>query len=112
MGNLFERTSLQQLYNDYAFIDILAAGGFLPITFVLYTLRSVRYKSVYLLLLSGSTIIVSAAALLSSDWAPGPVVMSSKYAHCGNANPTVFCYGWNVKDSDFGGDRVVSSWNS
>ena len=109
-GSFLERSSLQQIHNDFAFIDILAAGGYLPIVFVIYTLRTVGHKSVYLLLLSGCTIGVSAAALLSREIIPMPPVgMSSSYSQCGNVSPIAFCYGWNFRDSDFGPDRTFSS---
>ena len=108
-GNFLQRSSLQHIYNDFAFIDILATGGYLPITFVLYALRTVGYKSGYLLSLSGCTIVVSAAALLSGESIPGPVGGSSTYTECGNMSPIAFCYGSNVQDSDFGAGRILTS---
>ena len=65
-GRLLDRSSLQQINNDNAFINVLATGGYLPVTFVLYVLRTVGHKSWYTLFLSACTIAVSAATLFSA----------------------------------------------
>ena len=56
-------TSLQQLYNTYIFIKSIAIGGYLPITFTLFTLHMLDKLSWYLLVLSASSIGVAIATL-------------------------------------------------
>lgn len=55
--------SLQQLYNTYIFIKVIAIGGFLPITFTLLNLHIIKQLSWYLLTLSIMTIAVATTTL-------------------------------------------------
>ena len=91
-GNLLDRDSLQQIYNDNIFIDVLSVGGYLPISFVLFTLRTIGHRSWYLIILSACTMAISAAAFLTASFSV-PLLVSSDYhyAACGNINPTTLC---------------------
>ena len=91
-GPLLDRSNLQQIYNDSAFIEVLSVGGHLPISFVLYTIRTAGHKSWYLFLLSVCTVALSAAALLTTNY-PAPNIVSTgyQYADCGDVNPTALC---------------------
>ncbi|KAM0797758.1 hypothetical protein BDR22DRAFT_432152 [Usnea florida] len=66
--------SLQQLYNTYVLIKVVAIGGYLPITFTLLNLHMIKKLSWYLLTLSTVTIAVAIATLKSgsSTFAPTP----------------------------------------
>lgn len=55
--------SLQQLYNTYIFIKVIAIGGYLPITFTLLNLHMIKQLSWYLLSLSTITIAVATTTL-------------------------------------------------
>ena len=91
-GTLLDRSDLQQIHNDSAFINVLSVGGHLPITFVLYTIRTTGHKSWYLLLLSTCTVALSAAALLTVGYsAPSIVSTGYQYTDCGDVNPTALC---------------------
>ena len=69
-----EPTSLQQLYNTYVLIKVIAIGGYLPITFSLLNLHIIKRLSWYLLTLSIVTIAVATTTLKSgsSTFAPTP----------------------------------------
>ena len=55
--------SLQQIYNAYIFLKLIAVSGYLPITFTLANLYIVGMLSWYLILLSSLTVILSVATL-------------------------------------------------
>ncbi|KAL8976940.1 MAG: hypothetical protein Q9205_007162, partial [Flavoplaca limonia] len=59
----FDPQSLQQMYNTYVFLQVLAVNGFLPITFTLTNLYLVGMLSWFLILLSFVTIGLSVATL-------------------------------------------------
>ena len=59
--------SLQELYNSYVFIKVIAIGGYLPITFTLLNLHMIQQLSWYLLILSVATIGVATSTLAVKD---------------------------------------------
>lgn len=61
----FDPHSLQQTYDTYVFLLVLAANGFLPITFTLTNLYLVGMLSWFLILLSTVTVMLSIATLAS-----------------------------------------------
>lgn len=58
-----EPDSLQQLYNTYVFIKVIAIGGYLPITFTLLNLHMIKQLSWYPITLSIATIAVAITTL-------------------------------------------------
>ena len=92
--------SLQQVYNNYIFLKIVAVSGFLPISFTLFVLHIAGMTSWYLILISCSSIFTSVAtlsilgtftvapnddvALLEQTRANGP-------AECGFHQPWLWC---------------------
>ena len=100
LGGLLDRSSLQQIHNDYAFINILATGGYLPITFVLYMLQKAGHRSWYMFLLSACTVVVSAATLWSNKQDESPQIRGTTYTNCDHANPVAFCLGTSFKFAD------------
>ena len=101
-GSFLEQSSLQQIHNNDAFIDVLSTGGFLPITFVLYALRTVGYRSVYMFILSICTVAVSAGALLTRENFPVPGFAGTTYSDCDGVNPVALCLGTNTQPYDYG----------
>ena len=99
-GNFLQHSSLQQIYNNDAFIDVLSTGGFLPITFVLYVLRTVGHRSIYMFILTFCTVVVSAIALLSGEKFPKPDFGGTAYPSCDGVNPVGLCL-----------DMVVPIWD-
>lgn len=96
--------SLQQIYNTYVFIKVLAISGYLPITFTLFTLHMIGMVSWYLLALSVSSVALSVATLVTiGDFEPSTADLNdlaSSYAtggpdSCGNVQLGAFCYGDN-----------------
>ncbi|KAL8923045.1 MAG: hypothetical protein Q9208_004857 [Pyrenodesmia sp. 3 TL-2023] len=61
----FDPQSLQQIYDTYVFLQVLAVNGFLPITFTLTNLYLVGMLSWFLILLSTVTVALSVATLAS-----------------------------------------------
>ncbi|KAL8992287.1 MAG: hypothetical protein Q9169_007216 [Polycauliona sp. 2 TL-2023] len=61
----FDLKSLQQIYDTYVFLQVLAVNGFLPITFTLANLYLVGMLSCFLVLLSTVTVVLSIATLTS-----------------------------------------------
>ncbi|KAL8788982.1 MAG: hypothetical protein Q9213_001391 [Squamulea squamosa] len=61
----FDPQSLQQIYDTYVFLQVLAINGFLPITFTLTNLYLVGLLSWFLVLLSTVTVVLSTATLAS-----------------------------------------------
>jgi len=93
--------SLQQIYDTYIFIKVLAISGFLPITFTLFTLHLIGMVSWYLMALSFLSVALSIVTLLTiGEFNPSQADMidlASSYAtggpsSCGNAQPAAFCY--------------------
>ena len=69
-----EPDSLQQLYNTYVFIKVIAIGGYLPITFTLLNLHMIKQLSWYPITLSIATIAVAITTLKLGDSAFTPTV--------------------------------------
>ena len=94
-ARLFGATSLQQLQNNYCVITVLAFGGFVPITFILFELRMLHQKSWYMLLLSSLSVAMSAATYFTASnfelSAKDISTQGTTYNGCGLANPTSFC---------------------
>ena len=67
-----EPDSLQQLYNTYVLIKVIAIGGYLPITFTLLNLHMIKQLSWYPITLSTATIAVAITTLKlgTSDFTP------------------------------------------
>ena len=94
-ARLFEATSLQQLQNNYCVITVLAFGGFVPITFILFELRTLHQKSWYMLFLSALSVGMSAATYYTArnfELSGKDIsTQGTTYTGCGLANPTTFC---------------------
>lgn len=108
-------TSLQQIYNTYAFIRVIAISGFLPITFTLFTLHLLEMISWYLLLLSFCSVassIITVRILGTFDPSPADIKdVSRTYStggpeSCGFKQPSAFCFAPIEYDS-----RYVDSSN-
>lgn len=56
--------SLQQIYNTWIFLKVIALNGFLPITFTLTNLYIVGMSSWYMTLTSCVTVIFSVATFI------------------------------------------------
>ena len=103
--------SLQQLYNTYVFIKVIAIGGFLPITFSLLNLHMIQKLSWYPITLSIATIAVAIATLKSGGTSFTPTTddfesITSKLSQdqvdwCGSQNLTPLCY-YARRDDSFG----------
>ena len=98
-GN-FQPSSLQQLYNNNNLIQAIAVSGYLPITFTLLTLHSVRMVSWYLLNLSILTVAFSVATSFDiGTFAPSPADIEylagqaslGGTSACGGKNLRVYC---------------------
>lgn len=59
----FDPESLQQIYQNYTFLNEIALSGILPITFTLFNLYLISMVSWYLIFLSSLSIILSIATL-------------------------------------------------
>ena len=93
--------SLQQLYNTWVLIKSISIGGYLPVTFTLFTLHLVDLVSWYLLSLTICTVAVSIATLITiGNFNPSDADISylSKAsstngpAACGERTPGAWCY--------------------
>ena len=93
--------SLQQLYNTWVLIKSVSIGGYLPVTFTLFTLHLVDVVSWYLLSLTICTASVSIATLVTignfnpSDADIGSVSLASSTngtTSCGGRSPGAWCY--------------------
>ena len=103
--------SLQQLYNTYVFIKVIAIGGFLPITFSLLNLHMIQKLSWYPITLSIATIAVAIATLKSGGSSFTPTTddfesITSKLSQepvdfCGSQNLLPLCY-YPRRDDSFG----------
>lgn len=97
----FKPTSLQQLYNTYTFVRVLAVSGYLPITFTLFTLHLIGMVSWYILLLSFLSVASSIITLRAiGSFQPGSEDMkdlnewysSGGPETCGNSRLDTFCF--------------------
>ena len=93
--------SLQQLYNTWVLIKAISIGGYLPVTFTLFTLHLVDVVTWYLLTLTICTVAVSIATLVTigkfnpSDADIEYLLQSSSTngpASCGRRTPGAWCY--------------------
>ena len=96
-----ELQSLQQLYNTFIFIKVIAIGGYLPITFGLLILRMLKKLSWYVLALSIASVGVAIGNLYKrQDFRPNPDDLSylrqqstqGGPSSCGNNNLLAWCY--------------------
>ncbi len=107
-----EPTSLQQLYDTYVLIKVIAIGGYLPITFTLLNLHMIKRLSWYLLTLSIVTTAVATTTLKSGNatFAPTPEDFSQIEdaaaqpgpSSCGYHNLVPWCYNARQKGNYFG----------
>lgn len=93
--------SLQGLYENYKFIDVIAQNGILPITFTMFNLHLFDMMDWYLVVLSCLTILLSIITLILS----GHFVISQSDIQnlgqlasqggpdtCGGLKPQVYCF--------------------
>ena len=109
MSGGLDPQSLQALYENYRFIDVIALNGILPITFTMFNLHLIDMMHWYLGILSCLTIFLSIITLIvSSRFAVTPsdiqhlgqVASQGGPASCGGLKPQVYCY-----DSYFSTER-------
>ncbi|KAL8856059.1 MAG: hypothetical protein Q9178_007315 [Gyalolechia marmorata] len=116
--------SLQQIYNTWIFLKVIALNGFLPITFTLTNLYVVGMSSWYMTLTSCLTVLFSVATFATvgkfnpsaSDMEDLKIVAASGGpVECDYRKPGVYCYtpiesldpyssnsSWNLdKDADY-----------
>lgn len=94
-----EPQSLQQLYNTWVLIQTVSIGGYLPVTFTIFTLHLVDLVSWYLLLLTICTTSVSIATSFNSgNFNPSDADISS-VSLASSINGTIAC-----------GGRVPGAW--
>ena len=94
-GDLKAET-LQQVFNNYAFLMILSVGGYLPVTLILFVLRTLGYRSPYTSILSIVSVTLLGIALfmavsfthVSDTLRPPPGV---RYPGCGNISAVSYC---------------------
>ena len=106
-----EPESLQQLYNTYVFIKVIAIGGFLPITFSLFNLHMIRELAWYPITLSIVTITVAITTLKVGHASFTPTtadfgsitdqVSQGSKDSCGKRNLIPLCY-YPRKGDNFG----------
>ena len=117
-GLVIERTggsepeSLQQLYNTYIFVKVIAIGGFLPITFTLLNLHIIKQLSWYLLAQSIVTVAVATTTLVIKDSAFIPtqddfaqITLAASQggpASCASQNLVAWCYNPQRDNNYFG----------
>ena len=117
--------SLQQLYNTYIFIKVIAIGGYLPITFGLLTLRMLSKVGWYLLILSMASVGVAIGDLYTErNFSPSSEDLSSLQSQsvqsgptsCGGNNPIAWCYnrigvnyyGFRETNASDGADNILT----
>ena len=102
-----EPQSLQQLYNAWVLIQTVSIGGYLPVTFTIFTLHLVDLVSWYLLSLTICTASVSIATLVTiGNFKPSDAdIQSVSQASstngtidCGGLVPGAWCYTPNTMD--------------
>lgn len=108
--------SLQQLYNTYVFIKVLAISGYLPVTFTLFTLHLIGMVSWYLLSLSICSVALSVATLAAiGNFNPSQanlkdlasVYVSGGPESCGYFQPGAYCYVPMAYDDSFYDDTSI-----
>lgn len=110
--------SLQQLYNTYIFIKVIAIGGYLPITFTLLNLHMIKHLSWYILSLSIITVAIATTTLTLKNTAfiPtandfGKITAAASQggpASCASQNLAPWCYNPR-KDGNYFGFNSTSS---
>ena len=110
--------SLQQLYNTYIFIKVLAIGGYLPITFTLLNLHMIKQLSWYPIALSIATIAVATTTLSVKGRAFKPTVEDFNHITsltrqngpptCASQNLVPWCYSPRKDGNYFGFDASSS----
>ena len=103
---LLGASNLEQIHIDTYVLTELAVGGMLPITFILFELRTVGHRSLYLLALSLVVWVLSAATwYLSSQAAPtwnsSALVPAASFPNCGRASPLSSCLNYSVTNPWF-----------
>ena len=88
--------TLQQVFNNYAFLMVLSIGGYLPITLILFVLRTLGYKSMYTTLLSVTSVALSGITLfMASRFSYVPDTLQPPpgihYPGCGTISPVSYC---------------------
>lgn len=116
--------SLQQLYNTYIFIKVIAIGGYLPITFGLLTLRMLNKVGWYVLGLSIASVGVAIADLYNEQtFNPSQddlthlrnQAVQGGPTSCGGNKPITWCYsrigvnnyGFRATNSADGADDIL-----
>ena len=116
--------SLQELYNTYIFIKVIAIGGYLPITFVLLILRMLKKVGWYLLTLSVVSVGVAIGNLYQTmNFSPSHddlAYLQSQSVQggpdsCGGNKPIIWCYnpigvnyyGFRATNSGDGADDIL-----
>ena len=96
--------SIDQLSYTYLFTKVIALGGFLPVTFTLFTLHLLDMCSWYLLVLSVVSVVLSTTTLVTiGTFDPGKAALDdlSSYAstdgppRCSSWRPGAYCYNSN-----------------
>lgn len=118
--------SLQQLYNTYTFIKVIAIGGYLPITFTLLNLHMIKQLSWYPIILSTVTVAIATTTLDIGGTTFSPTVedfdqiksltIEDGPRSCGNQNLVPWCYnprrdgnyfGFNASSSGSGANDIL-----
>ncbi|KAL8837913.1 MAG: hypothetical protein Q9176_005389 [Flavoplaca citrina] len=114
----FDPQSLQQMYDTYVFLQVLAVNGFLPITFTLTNLYLVGMLSWFLILLSFVTIALSVATLACvGQFNPSVADMTSLAElaasggpeECDGRKPGIYCL--RTMEYNFGVDYFYGGQN-
>ena len=104
-NGLLGASNLEQIYIDTYVLTELAVGGMLPITFILFELRTVGHRSLCLLVLSLVVWVLSAATWYLSSQADPTRNLSAlvpvAIPNCGRASPSSSCLNYNVKNPWF-----------
>ena len=115
-----EPQSLQELYNTWILIKTVSIGGYLPVTFTLFTLHLVDLVSWYLLSLTICAVSVSIATLVAiGNFKPSDADISSVSraystqgpAACGQHTPGAWCYTPNDFSYDFESDPSSGAYS-
>lgn len=118
----FDPQSLQQIYDTYVFLQVLAVNGFLPITFTLTNLYLVGMLSWFLILLSTVTVALSVATLASvGHFDPSEADMKSLAIlaasggpqECDGKKPGIYCLRtmeYNYGVDFFYGEQIIPNY--
>ena len=112
MSGGLDPQSLQALYENYRFIEVIALNGILPITFTMFNLHLIDMMHLYLVVLSCLTILLSIITLIiSSRFAVtdsdiqhlGQVASQGGPSSCGGLKPQIYCYDtyWSTERDPF-----------